>query len=109
MTTLDANIHGEAIDFTDPHTFDDPWDTYRWLRSLDTLHYDEANDFYLAPRHEDVFTLSRNAELYCNRFGVRPKIAGDMSIITLDGPEHVATRRWTRDGAEATPPLPDSA
>jgi len=23
--------------------------------------------------------------------------------------EHVATRRWTRDGAEATPPLPDSA
>ncbi len=97
MTTIDANIHGQ-IDFTDPHTFDDPWDTYRWLRGLDTLHYDEANDFYLAPRHEDVFTLSRNAELYCNRFGVRPKIAGDMSIITLDGEEHTRTRRLINQG-----------
>ncbi len=25
---------------------------------------------------------------YCNRFGVRPIIAGDMSLITLDGEEH---------------------
>jgi hypothetical protein len=41
-------------------------------------------------RHEDVFHISRNSELYCSRFGVRPIIAGDMSIITLDGDEHVA-------------------
>ena len=65
---------------------------------LDTLHYDATNDFYVAARHEDVFTLSRDAETYCNKFGVRPKIAGDMSIITLDGDEHIRTRRLINKG-----------
>jgi len=87
-----------TIDFTDPHTFDDPWDLYRWLRDQDTLHYDEANDFYIAPRHEDVFTISRDTDTYVSREGVRPKIAGDMSIITLDGEEHVRQRRLINQG-----------
>ena len=88
----------EAVDFCDPHTFDDPWELYRALRALDTLHHDAANDLYIAARHEDVFAISRNAERYCNRFGVRPVIAGDMSIITLDGEEHTRTRRLINAG-----------
>lgn len=88
----------DSIDFTDPGTFDDPWDTYATLRALDHLHYDKKNDFYIAPRHEDVFHISRDNETYVSRFGVRPIIAGDMSIITLDGPEHVATRRLINKG-----------
>jgi cytochrome P450 family 142 subfamily A polypeptide 1 len=87
-----------TVDFTDPRVFDDPWDLYRWLRDLDHLHYDEANDLYIAPRHEDVFAISRDPETYCNRFGVRPKIAGDMSIITLDGEEHLRQRRLINKG-----------
>lgn len=86
------------IDFTDPHTFDDPWEMYAALRELDHLHYDEANDLYIAPRHEDIFTISRDNETYCSRFGVRPKIAGDMSIITLDGDEHIRQRRLINQG-----------
>ncbi|HKY13714.1 MAG TPA: cytochrome P450 [Microthrixaceae bacterium] len=102
MTALDEQVgqfgpHG-AIDFCDPHVFDDPWEMYRWLRGLDALHYDEENDLYVAARHEDVFTLSRDPETYCNRFGVRPKIAGDMSIITLDGEEHTRQRRLINQG-----------
>ncbi len=85
-------------DFTDPRTFDDPWDLYAWLRDQDSLFYDEANDLYIAARHEDVFHVSRDGELYCNRFGVRPKIAGDMSIITLDGEEHLRQRRLINKG-----------
>ena len=88
-TTIDLS----GVDFTDPHTFDDPWELYRALRDLDTLHYDAINDFYVAARHEDVFHISREDGLYCSKFGVRPKIAGDMSIITLDGEEHTRTRR----------------
>jgi cytochrome P450 family 142 subfamily A polypeptide 1 len=87
-----------TIDFTDPHTFDDPWELYRWLRDQDTLFYDAGNDLYIAPRHEDVFHVSRDAETYCNKFGVRPKIAGDMSIITLDGEEHIRQRRLINQG-----------
>ena len=87
-----------AIDFTDPHAYDDPWEMYRWLRAQPGLHRDEANDLYVAARHDDVFTISREPESYCNRFGVRPRIAGDMSIITLDGDEHIRQRRLINQG-----------
>jgi cytochrome P450 family 142 subfamily A polypeptide 1 len=88
----------DTIDFCDPRTYDDPWAVYRAVRDLGHLHYDARNDLYVAGRHEDVFTISRDNELYCSRFGVRPKIAGDMSIITLDGDEHVRTRRLINAG-----------
>jgi cytochrome P450 len=85
-------------DFTDPRVFDDPWALYAWLRDQDSLHYDAANDLYIAARHEDIFHISRDEVTYCSRFGVRPKIAGDMSIITLDGDEHVRQRRLINKG-----------
>ncbi len=86
------------IDFCDPATFDDAWDTYAALRALDHLHRDERNDLYVTARHDDVFTFSRDPERYCSKFGVRPLIAGDMSIITLDGAEHVRQRRLINQG-----------
>lgn len=85
-------------DFTDPRVFDDPWELYAWLRDQESLHYDAANDLYVAARHEDIFHISRDEVTYCSRFGVRPKIAGDMSIITLDGDEHVRQRRLINKG-----------
>ncbi len=88
----------DALDFCDPALYDDPWDVYRELRDAGPLHRDEANDLWVAGRHEDVFHLSRHPELYCNRFGVRPVVAGDMSIITLDGEEHIRTRRLVNPG-----------
>jgi cytochrome P450 family 142 subfamily A polypeptide 1 len=87
-----------TLDFCDPALFDDPWETYRWLRTNAPLYRDEANDLWIASKHEDVFHFSRHAETYCNRYGVRPVIAGDMSIITLDGEEHVAQRRLINQG-----------
>lgn len=87
-----------APDFCDPRTFDDPWETYRWLRDQPTLYRDEPNDLWIAARHSDVFTISRDSETYCSRYGVRPKIAGDMSIITLDGEEHIRQRRLINQG-----------
>jgi len=104
MTTIDASgstghdVDPSQVDFTDPHAYDDPWETYRWLREQETLHYDAANDLYIGGRYEDVFALSREAESYCSGFGVRPKIAGDMSIITLDGEEHIRQRRLINQG-----------
>jgi cytochrome P450 family 142 subfamily A polypeptide 1 len=85
-------------DFCDPRVYDDPGELYAWLRAQPTLVRDEKNDLWIAPRHEDVFTISRDPETYCNRFGVRPVIAGDMSIITLDGDEHIRQRRLINQG-----------
>ena len=87
-----------STDFCDPHTYDDPWELFARLRDLEHLHYDEKNDLYIAPRHEDVFHVSRETEFYVSGEGVRPAVAGDMSIITLDGPEHVAQRRLINEG-----------
>ncbi len=88
----------EQTDFCDPRVFDEPSELFAWLRGLDHLHRDEANDFYVAARHEDIFTISRDEDTYCSKFGVRPKIAGDMSIITLDGDEHTRQRRLINKG-----------
>ena len=98
MTALETETLPDFADtdFCDPRVFDDPYELYRWLRDQDSLHYDAKNDLYIAARHEDVFHISREAETYCNKFGVRPKIAGDMSIIVLDGEEHTRTRRGVK-------------
>lgn len=85
-------------DFIAGPTFDDPFEMYAWLRSLDGLHYDEKNDLWIAAKHEDVFHFSRNAELYCSSKGVRPVIASDMSIITMDAPQHTQVRRLINKG-----------
>ncbi|MFN8019264.1 MAG: cytochrome P450 [Acidimicrobiales bacterium] len=100
MTAVDTSsaIDLDQVDFLDPRTYDDPWEIYRAARDLDHLHYDAKNDLYIAARHEDIFHISREPENYCNKFGVRPVIAGDMSIITLDGDEHVRTRRLINAG-----------
>jgi cytochrome P450 family 142 subfamily A polypeptide 1 len=98
MTATQAKKDYSDVDFTDPKVYDDPWDMYQWLRDLETLHYDEANDLYIAARYEDVFHISRNHDRYCSGEGVRPKIAGDMSLITLDGDEHLRQRRLINQG-----------
>ncbi len=98
MNATDAGLDFSATDFCDPRVFDDPGELYRWLRGLDHLHYDEANNVYIAARYQDVFEVSRDDALYCSKYGVRPKIAGDMSIITLDGEEHTRQRRLVNKG-----------
>jgi cytochrome P450 family 142 subfamily A polypeptide 1 len=100
MTVVEnsADIDLDKVDFCDPHTFDDPYAVYQAVRDLDHLHYDAKNDLYIAGRYEDVFHISRENGTYCSRFGVRPIIAGDMSIITLDGDEHIRTRRLINAG-----------
>ncbi len=98
MTIVDAGQDFATTDFTDPRVFDDPSELFAWLRAQETLHFDAANGLYIAARHEDVFTLSRDEETYCSKFGVRPAVAGDMSIITLDGEEHVRQRRLINKG-----------
>jgi cytochrome P450 family 142 subfamily A polypeptide 1 len=98
MTTVDARTPLDSLDFCDPTLFDDPWDVYRQLRDAGPLHRDEQNNLWVAGRHEDVSHFSRHPELYCNRFGVRPVVAGDMSIITLDGEEHIRQRRLVNPG-----------
>lgn len=86
------------IDILDGRLYDDPWETYRWLRDNDPCYWDEKNELWVISRHADVSAISRNAELYCSRYGVRPKVAAPMSIISMDDPEHTRQRRLINKG-----------
>ena len=86
------------IDVLAPELYDDPWDTYRWLRDEAPLYRDTANDLWVVSRHADVFEVSRRSDVWSAAQGVRPKVAADMSLIALDDPEHTRQRRLINRG-----------
>ena len=87
-----------VIDVNDPRLYDDPWETYRWLRANDPVHRDEANELWVVSRHAEVSLVSRNAERYSAAQGVRPRLAAPLSIIAMDDPEHTRQRRLVSTG-----------
>ena len=98
-----------TIDVCDPAFYDDPWDTYRWLRENAPLYRDETNDLWVVSKYRDVFDISRAPDLYCSGNGVRPKLDVPLSLIGVDDPEHTRQRRMINRGftprrvAELTP------
>ena len=99
MTDLSERTEsGRSIDILDPRLYDDPWDTYRWLREHSPIHHDTTNDLWVVSRHEDVSHISRHQELYSAAQGVRPNVPAVMSIISMDDPEHTRQRRIISKG-----------
>jgi len=86
------------IDTNDGRLYDDPWATYAWLRENDPCYWDAKNRIWVVSRHEDVTNVSRSTDLYCSKYGVRPKVAVPMSIISMDEPEHTRQRRLINKG-----------
>lgn len=87
-----------VIDVNDPRLYDDPWETYRWLRHEDPVHRDEANELWVVSRHREVSHVSRHPERYSAAQGVRPRLAAPLSIIAMDDPEHTRQRRIVSKG-----------
>ncbi len=99
MTDVSDRLPSEkTIDILDPRLYDDPWETYRWLRENAPVYYDATNDLYVVSRHEDVSAISRDQELYSAAQGVRPNVPAVMSIISMDDPEHTRQRRIISKG-----------
>ena len=86
------------IDILDPRLYDDPWETYRWLRENAPVYYDAKNDLYVVSRHEDVSAISRHPERYSAAEGVRPNVPAVMSIVSMYDPEHTRQRRIISKG-----------
>ncbi len=98
MTDVSDRTADRTIDILDPRLYDDPWETYRWLRDNSPVHYDAKNDLYVVSRHEDVSAISRDADRYSAAQGVRPNVPAVMSIISMDDPEHTRQRRIISKG-----------
>jgi len=70
-------------------------ETFQWLRDNDPVHWDERNRIWVVSKYEDVVAVERQPEIFCSGQGIRPKGGGadDLSIVSLDDPEHARQRR----------------
>jgi cholest-4-en-3-one 26-monooxygenase len=85
-------VHTTIPDFTLPGAYDDPWEAYRWLRANDPVHWSEEGQIWVCSRHAEVNHVSRRADLYSTKHGVRPRNPVPLSILTMDDPEHFEQR-----------------
>ena len=80
--------------------FDDPYDTYRWLRDEAPCYHNEEYGFWALSRFDDVVAAHRNWKRFSNEHGLRLDQLKDPSnavakqnIIVMDPPEHERMRR----------------
>ncbi len=93
-----------SVEF-DPYSdvfFDNPYETYRWMRDEAPVYYNEKWDFYALSRHDDVVAAHRDWETFSSAYGVtldalslRERYSSNMLII-MDPPEHDWLRKLVR-------------
>ena len=50
----------------------DPHEAFTWMRKNAPVYFDPDGHVWGITLHEDVMNCSKNSDLYCNRFGMRP-------------------------------------
>ena len=80
--------------------FDDPYDTYRWLRDEAPVYHNEKYGFWALSRFADVVTAHRDWNTFSSEHGLTIDQLTDpdagvkgMSIIMMDPPEHDRMRK----------------
>jgi cytochrome P450 len=74
---------GEATHVLDPFSkefFDNPYESYRWMRAETPVYYSDQYDFYALTRHEDVAAAYKDYETYSSAYGV------ELSMVQSGGP-----------------------
>jgi cytochrome P450 len=100
-----ARDDGSPMEFN-PYSdsfFDDPYDTYRWMRDEAPVYYSERWDFYALTRNEDVVAAHRDWESFSSAYGVtldalsmRHRFDELKMLILMDPPEHERLRKLVR-------------
>ncbi len=97
--------------------FDDPYETYRWMRDEAPVYESERFGFFALTRHEDVVAAHRDWQTFSSEHGVTIDQLQDpdspvrgTSIIMMDPPEHerlrkLVSRVFTPRAVEALEPL----
>jgi cytochrome P450 len=112
MSDAGSYEHINGLDLISPGAYGErgsPHDQWRELRRSDRLHFFEPpgfDSFYPVVRHADICEISKQPDLYLNRFGIvlesdvqkvqlrREQGFGEMrSIIGMDPPEHREYRK----------------
>ena len=98
--------------------FDDPYDTYRWLRDEAPVYYSERYRFYALSRFADVLAAHRDWQAFSSAHGIElfllskdpEEIRSYRSIIMMDPPEHdtfraLVSRVFTPRAVNALEPM----
>jgi len=100
-----------------PDFFDDPYETYRWLRDHAPAYRNETFGFWALSRYEDVVSAHRDWKTFSSEHGVTIDQLTDpdspvrgTSIIMIDPPEHehlrkLVSRVFTPRAVEALEPM----
>jgi cytochrome P450 len=101
----EARDDGSPMEFN-PYSdsfFDDPYDTYRWMRDEAPVYYSERWDFHALTRNADVVAAHRDWETFSSAYGVtldalsmRHRFDEMNMLILLDPPEHERLRKLVR-------------
>ena len=47
-------------------------EAFSWMRAHEPLYHDRVNDLYAVTRHDDIMTVSKTPDVFCNGEGFRP-------------------------------------
>jgi cytochrome P450 len=94
-----------SIDLTDPALFSTNgfWDTLRWLRANDPVHWHEQTDgpgFWVLTRYEDIVAVYADSDTFSSRFGMNlgsnaaaVSAVSQRMLIVSDPPDHTQLKR----------------
>jgi cholest-4-en-3-one 26-monooxygenase len=102
MNVSAFDVEPDALDVLDPTLYvrGVAHDVFEWLRTNDPVHWDDRNQLWVISKYDDVSYVERKPELFCSGRGIRPKGggAGNLSIVSLDDPEHARQRKLVNRG-----------
>jgi cytochrome P450 family 142 subfamily A polypeptide 1 len=81
----------------------DSWDhtmsaRMKWLRDNEPVYWSEKSQLWVISKFEDVSYVSKNNEIFCSGFGVRPGNPVKLGLIDEDEPRHTQIRRLINRG-----------
>ncbi|MFN8026629.1 MAG: cytochrome P450 [Acidimicrobiia bacterium] len=78
------------------------WDTYKWLRANDPVHWDPVNELWGITKYDDIVEIEKAKDVFISsdtkKGGYRPNLPADPSIIGLDDPVHTQRRKLVNRG-----------
>lgn len=76
----------------------EPYAELAWMRENEPVFWDEAGKVWAVSRFEDVMTVSRDPQTFCNSGGIRPDAVAFPFMINLDDPLHKRRRNLVNKG-----------
>jgi cytochrome P450 family 142 subfamily A polypeptide 1 len=70
----------------------------KWLRENEPVYWSEKSQVWVISKFEDVTYVSKNNDLFCSGFGVRPGNPVKLGLIDEDEPRHTRLRRLINRG-----------